>query len=88
MEAGHSPSSVRVGAESTERAALARELNVAIRSASERFPAEKEVTLEFYCEWDCWQTVNLTAADYDALKGEPIYLAGHQDARNRKPPTG
>ena len=76
------------GAELTERAALARELNRAIRSASERFPEEEEVPLEFYCECGCWQTVEVTIAGYDPLAGEPVYLPGHREATNAAPPTG
>jgi hypothetical protein len=65
-----------------ERTALARTLNDEIRGASERFPEEEDVPLEFYCECGCWQTLALTIAQYDRRDGQPLYRDGHSIGRD------
>lgn len=76
------------GVERRERAALVRALNGEIRDASERFPGEEDVPLEFYCECGCWQTVEITIAGYDALEGRPVLLPGHQAVTGGSPRSG
>jgi hypothetical protein len=64
-------------AELADRAALVRKLNAEIRGTGDRFSVEDDSLLEFYCECGCWQTVELTIADYDLLRGEPVDRTGN-----------
>ena len=64
--------------EPTERPALVRQVNAEIRTVGEQLTEEGELPLEFYCQCGCWQTVELSIADYDLLRGEPAYRTGHK----------
>jgi len=38
---------------------------------------DEDFESNFFCECGCCEPVRLTVARYDALAGEPVYLAGH-----------
>lgn len=79
---------LEVDAEVSERAELVRTLNAAIRNASEGLPEETDMLLEFYCECGCWETLELTVAQYEGLDGQPVLREGHPASADEAPPTG
>jgi hypothetical protein len=61
-----------------ERAEAARRVNAQIRRVIERLPHDGEHSMQFACECGCGDAVLLTIAEYDALKGRPLYRSSHQ----------
>jgi hypothetical protein len=76
------------GDELTEHAELVHELNTRIREVGEQLLDEDDYTLDFYCECGCWQMVQLTMSEYDALEGAPVYRAGHPATSSDAPSAG
>jgi hypothetical protein len=60
-----------------EPAELVRKLNTRVREVIELLPHDGNYLLDFYCECGCCDSVRLTIAEYDALKGKPVFRAGH-----------
>jgi hypothetical protein len=65
-----------------ERSEPVRKLNVQIRKVIEWLPHGKDCSPGFFCECGCCESVELTLAEYDALRGKPVCLPGHPAARS------
>jgi hypothetical protein len=65
------------GDPAAERSETVRRLNTQLRKLIEWLPHDADFESNFFCECGCCEPVRLTVAGYDALAGEPVYLAGH-----------
>jgi hypothetical protein len=67
----------RWSADPAAASSAVHQLNAQLRAIVKWLPRDDARSYSFFCECGCYEPGELTAAEYDALEGKPIYLDGH-----------
>jgi len=74
------------GDPAVERSETVRNLNTQLRKLIKWLPHDSDYECTFFCECGCCEPLQLTVAEYDALAGRPVYVAGHLTTSSGAPP--